>query len=123
MTDADRCDDVEVAEVVQRGLHVGLAGAVGDEDQAGLVAEALLLHRADRHAVAPNTPATWASTPGRSSTSRLQVVRGLELVDGPDARPGQRPDAGVGALAQVGGGVDQVAEHGAGRGRPPAPRP
>src|SRR5438067_13048285 len=44
-------DDVEVPQVAQGRLHVGLAGHVRDEDEPGLVAEALLLHRADRHAV------------------------------------------------------------------------
>ena len=48
---ADAVDGLELAEAREGGLHVGLAGAVGDEDEAGLVAEPLLLHRADRHAV------------------------------------------------------------------------
>ncbi len=44
-------DDVEVAQPRHGALHVTLAGHVGEEDQPGLVTEADLLHRTDRHAV------------------------------------------------------------------------
>ena len=38
-------DDLEAAQIVERGLHVGLAGAVGDEDQARVDAPTLLALR------------------------------------------------------------------------------
>ena len=65
----------------------------------------------------PNTPATWAQHAGLVEHLEVEVVGRLDLVDGADARPWPSwPTDGVRALAQVDGGVDQVAEHGAGRG-------
>ena len=51
-----RSHHVEVAQVAQRGLDVGLLRLVGDEHEAGVVAQALLLRGADADAVAGEDP-------------------------------------------------------------------
>ena len=105
-------DDVELAEVVERGLHVGLPGLVGDEDEPGVVADALLLERADRHAVALERLGHRPQHAGPVDHVEVDVVARLQLVDGPDGPAGEREQVGVGALAEVDRGVDEVAEHG-----------
>ena len=106
------------ARSCEGGLHVGLAGAVGDEDEAGLVAEPLLLHRADRHVVVAEHAgdlrrARRAGRAPRGSGSRRTRRR---RSGGCTALPSV-PDRRVRALVQVDGGVDEVAEDGAGRRR------
>ena len=51
---------------------------------AGLVAEPLLLHGSDRHVVIAEHAGHLGQHTGPVGTSRLQVVRGLHVVDGPD---------------------------------------
>ena len=41
----------------------------------------------------------------------VEVVAGQQLVDGPDGASNQADEAGVGALAQVGRGIDQITQN------------
>ena len=111
---ADAVDRLELAEVGEGGLHVGLAGAVGDEDEAGLVAEALLLHRADRHAVVAEHAGDLGEHARAVEHLEVEVVGGLGVVDRPEHRLAELADRRVRALVPVDGGVDEVAEDGAG---------
>src|SRR5690606_1253329 len=113
----DAVDRVELVQVAQRRLDRRLAGDVGDEHQPGLGAEALLLHRADRHLVGAEHTRHRRQHTGAVEDVHVDVVGGLDLVDGPDAGLAQRPDGGVAAPGAVERGVDDVAEHGAGGGR------
>ena len=58
---------------LERGEEPRLEHRVGDHHQPRVVAQALLHDRLDRRALQRRaTCATWASTPGRSATSRCR---------------------------------------------------
>ena len=119
---ADPLHHLEVAEVPQRRLDVGLPRLVGDEHEPGVVAEALLLDAADAHVVLGEHAGDGVQHARPVDHLEREVVLGRGLVDRPDSRLRERAHRAVGALAEVDGGVDEVAEHGAGR-RPPAGAP
>ena len=55
-TEPTRCTASTSGKRLERGPEVGLAGAVRDEHEPGVGADAALLHRLDRHAVAAELP-------------------------------------------------------------------
>ena len=63
-----------------------LAGHVGQEDQPGLIAQALLLHRPDRHPVIAKDPGHRGQDPGAVSHVDADVVRRPQVVQGREAR-------------------------------------
>ena len=98
---ADPLHHVEVAEVAQRGLDVGLLRQVGDEHEAGVVAEALLLRGADADAVAGEHAGDGVQHAGPVDHLEGEVVLGRRLVDRPDRAPrAKAPSERVGALAR-----------------------
>ena len=92
-----------------------LAGLVGDEHEAGVGADALLLGGADADAVGGEHAGDGVQHAGLVGDLEAEQVLGRRLVDRPDAGLGERAERAVGALGQVDGGVDDVAEHGARR--------
>ena len=74
--------------------------------------------RADADAVLGEHARDGVQHAGPVDDLEREVVLGRRLVDGADRRLGERAERAVGALAQVDGGVDDVAEHGAGRRQP-----
>ena len=115
---ADVADDGELAQVAHGGLDGRLAGLVGDEHEAGVGAEALLLGGADAHVVVGEHAGDGVQHAGLVGDLQPEQVLGRRLVDRADAGLGERAERAVGALGQVDGGVDDVAEHGAGRRQP-----
>ena len=61
--------DVHPAQAADGRRQLGVGRRVGDDDELGVVAAALLADGLDRHAVVGERVATAASTPARSSTS------------------------------------------------------
>ena len=92
---------------------------VGDEHEAGVGADALLLGGADADAVVGEHAGDGVQHAGLVGDLEAEEVLGRGLVDRADAGLGERAERAVRALGQVDGGVDHVAEHGAG-GRPAA---
>ena len=107
--------DGELAQVVHRRLHGRLLGLVGDEDEPGVGADALLLGGADAHAVVGEHAGDGVQHARLVGDLEAEEVLGRRLVDRADARPGERAERAVGALGEVDRGVDDVAEHGARR--------
>ena len=119
-TPPTRSTTSRLAQLVEGGQHVALARHVGEEDEPGLVAQADLLHRRGstrrgRRRPWPPRPAHRAGRPRRCSGSRRSAGR-----SGSARSALARFGAGAGAPARrLRDGVDEVAEHGAGR-RPAA---
>ena len=83
-TEPTRSTDVELADLVDRGAHVGLAREVRDEDQAGVVALPLLLHRLDRHVVVAEHAGDRGEHAGPVGDVERDVELRRRLVDRPD---------------------------------------
>ena len=113
---ADLLDDIELPEFAHRRLHRGLLGLMGDEHEAGLFPQALLLGGTDAHVVTGEHSGHLMQDPGPIEHVEAEEVFGARLVDGEHGALGQRADTAVSSGAQVHRGVDHVAEHRA-RGR------
>src|SRR5207237_373115 len=72
---------LDVAQRVDGGAQVGLARPVRDEDESGLVTEAALLHRADRHGVAAELGRDRGEHTRAVGNLHRQVELRLDLVD------------------------------------------
>ena len=106
-------DDVDVLECADRRLKVGFPGAVRGEDQAGVGADAALLHRLDRDPVLAELVGDLRQHAGAVGDFHEQVELRLDLVHRPDPPAAERADrrtlpAGREVLRRV----DEVAEDG-----------
>ncbi len=117
----DVLDGLEAGEGVDGGRERGIRGPVGDDDELGRARRrrarpAGAPSRSTRRASA-NAAATWASTPGRSATSRLMwyLVRDWPMSSDRQVGVGRLPRAAP-AGHLVPGHRDDVAEHGGCRG-------
>ena len=115
-TPLDPVDRLVAAQLVDGGQQVALAGHVGEEDQPGLVGQARPApwrgwRRRGRRRSWPRRPARRGGRPRPCSGRRPSACRSAS------ARScSVRFGAGAGAPARrLRDGVDQVAEHGAGR--------
>ena len=100
---------------LERGPEVGLAGAVRDEHEPGVGADAALLHRLDRHAVAAELPRDRRQHAGTVRGFHQEVEGRLQLGDRPDRLADERADRGApGPGHEVLDRVDEVAENGRG---------
>ena len=78
---ADAVDGLHVAQRVHRPAQVCLAGAVSDEDDPGIRADAHLLHRLDRDVVLAELHRDLGQDAGLIRDFELQVELALDLVD------------------------------------------
>src|SRR5918995_125141 len=101
----DAVHGLEVVQVADGGLDIGLAGDVGDEGEPRLVAESLLLHRPDGHAVGAEDAGDGGQDAGSIEDVEVEVVGALDLVDRAQAGPAERADAGVAAAGAGYSGV------------------
>ena len=110
-TEPTRLTAVEVAHLADRRRHRRLAREVRDEDQAGVVALALLLHRLDRHLVLAEHAGDRREHTGLVGRVERHVELRRRLVDRADRPPLERADRRAPrARVQVLGRVDEVAE-------------
>ena len=102
------------AQLVDGRQEIALAGHVGEEDQTGLVAQPDLLHGPDRHLVVAEHLGHGGENPEPLGHVHAEIEGRAQLGLGShrDARPLGRRRRGAGA--EVAGGIDQVAQHGAG---------
>ena len=104
-------DLLDVAERVDRRPQVRLACLVRDQDQPGVVVDAPLLHRLDRHAVATELGRDRRQHARTVRDLHRQVELGADLVDRDDGLGRERPDdRALATLHDVLGRVDEVAE-------------
>ena len=124
MTRGDLADDVELGQGLDGRRQRRVGRGVGDDDEVGPVAPSVVAPAMScwrtvsiETSCSANAAATWASTPGRSATSRLMWYRVSAWPIGEDRQVGvgrlPRPAAAADAVA---GDGDDVAEHGAGGG-------
>ena len=93
----DPLDDVEVAQLPQRGLHRRLLRLVGDEHEAGVVAEALLLRGADADAVAGEHPGDRVQHAGPVGHVEPRWYSAVVSSMARIGDPAERAERGVGA--------------------------
>ena len=89
---------------------------MGDEHEAGVVAQAVLLHGTDGHSVASEHVGHRGQHAGPVGDLQADVVLGPQVVDRADAGPDEPPDAARTARGEVDGRVDEVAQNGSGGG-------
>src|SRR5205823_6918155 len=103
---ADAVDDVEVPQIGERALHGAFPGRVGNEDQTGILADALLLRLLDGNVADPEHARHSLENAGLVGYLEGHVVLRRQVLYGTDARLADHADTGVGAAPAVGGCVD-----------------